>query len=39
MEVISKKRKISENMPETTPEMQKELIRIIVQTLYDSGYQ
>lgn len=39
MEVISKKRKVSENIPETSAEMKKELIRLVLQTLYDSGYK
>ena len=38
MEVISKKRKVSETSPETSEEMKKELIRIVLQALYDAGY-
>lgn len=39
MEVISKKRKVSENVTESNPVMQKELVRLMVQALYDLGYK
>ncbi|OMJ82457.1 hypothetical protein SteCoe_16866 [Stentor coeruleus] len=38
MEVISKKRKVSENLSANSPVMQKELVRLMVQALYDLGY-
>ena len=39
MEVITKKRKVMKNCPETSPEMQQELIRLMIQSLYDCGYR
>jgi hypothetical protein len=39
MEVISKKRKVSENLSENNPVMQRELVRLMVQALYDLGYK
>ncbi|OMJ79413.1 hypothetical protein SteCoe_20568 [Stentor coeruleus] len=38
MEVISKKRKVSEKLSENNPIMHKELVRLMVQALYDLGY-
>lgn len=38
MEIFTKKRKLAESPSDLTPEMQQEMLRLMVQSLYDSGF-